>query len=317
MTTKPRGNLKNKMAVEKRTISVIGLLKEVEFHMMKGAAEKLSQKDPDGFSEPYTLGLLECDWDAFIRAKKKEMRKEVWGFKEDVITFLDDELIGGHEQFLKWAMENYGYKDFRPLPLWHAMMKESYKNHLLETGHKFVYMDVAVNEKRIGRLLIELYTDRLPRTCHNFMELCSGQNTETERHDPPLKLWYKDSIFHRIVPNGWIQGGDIEGGKGTGGESIYGPVFEDEDFSIPHNKRGIVGMANRGRHTNGSQFYITLQPSPWMNTKYVAFGQVIEGAKVLALLEEQETFNERPKSLCVIVDCGLFDVESLWNTSRS
>ncbi|KAK2558090.1 putative inactive peptidyl-prolyl cis-trans isomerase-like 6 [Acropora cervicornis] len=85
----------------------------------------------------------------------------------------------------------------------------------------------------------------------------------------------------------------------------------DEDFSIPHSKRGIVGMANKGRHTNASQFYITLQPAPWMDTKYVAFGQVIEGSKVLAALEEQETFNERPKTLCVIADCGLFDVEKL------
>ncbi|XP_044177767.1 peptidyl-prolyl cis-trans isomerase-like isoform X2 [Acropora millepora] len=267
------------MAAEKRTISAIGLLKDVEFHMVKAAAE--------------------------------EMKKEVWGFKEDVITFLDDELIGGHEQFLKWAMGNHGYKDFRPLPLWHAMAKETYKNYLLETGHEFLYMDVEVNHERVGRLVIELFSERLPRTCCNFRELCLGTNTETERHDPPLKLWYKDSIFHRVVPNGWIQGGDIEGGKGTGGESIYGPLFEDEDFSIPHSKRGIVGMANKGRHTNGSQFYITLQPAPWMDTKYVAFGQVIEGSKVLAALEEQETFNERPKTLCVIADCGLFDVEKL------
>ncbi|XP_044177766.1 probable inactive peptidyl-prolyl cis-trans isomerase-like 6 isoform X1 [Acropora muricata] len=299
------------MAAEKRTISAIGLLKDVEFHMVKAAAETISRKDQDGFNEPYILGLLECDWDAFIRAKRKEMKKEVWGFKEDVITFLDDELIGGHEQFLKWAMGNHGYKDFRPLPLWHAMAKETYKNYLLETGHEFLYMDVEVNHERVGRLVIELFSERLPRTCCNFRELCLGTNTETERHDPPLKLWYKDSIFHRVVPNGWIQGGDIEGGKGTGGESIYGPLFEDEDFSIPHSKRGIVGMANKGRHTNGSQFYITLQPAPWMDTKYVAFGQVIEGSKVLAALEEQETFNERPKTLCVIADCGLFDVEKL------
>jgi len=178
-------------------------------------------------------------------------------------------------------------------------------------------MDIAVGHDKIGRLLIELFSERLPKTCKNFLELCLGSRTEAERHDPPLKLWYKNSIFHRIVPNGWIQGGDIEEGKGIGGESIYGPFFEDEDFSIPHAKRGIVGMANRGRHTNGSQFFITLQPAPWMDTKYVAFGQVIEGARVLDELEKQETFNERPKSQCVILDCGLFDVKGLWDTPRS
>ncbi|KAM7445948.1 putative inactive peptidyl-prolyl cis-trans isomerase-like 6 [Porites harrisoni] len=301
---------------DKHTISVIGLLKDVEFHIIKGAAEKICQKDAEVFTDPYVLGLLECEWDAFIREKKKEIRREVWGFKENVITFLDDELIGGHEEFLKWASENYAYRDFRPLPLWHAVRNEAYKNYLLETKHQFVYLDVAVNQEQIGRLLIELFSDRLPRTCQNFQELCLGNFSETERHDPPLKLWFKNSIFHRIVPNGWIQGGDIEGGKGTGGESIFGPVFEDEDFSIAHDKRGIVGMANRGRHTNGSQFFITLQPAPWMDTKYVAFGQVIEGARVLDILEAQETFNERPKSPCVIVDCGVFNVEALWSTSR-
>ncbi|XP_020622890.1 peptidyl-prolyl cis-trans isomerase-like 6 [Orbicella faveolata] len=302
---------------EKHTISVIGLLKDAEFHMAKGAAEQLSQRKPEVFTEPYVLGLLECDWDAFIRDKKKEMGKEVWGFQENVIAFLNEELIGGQEEFSKWAMDNHGYRYFRPLPLWHAMAKKSYKDYLLATKHQFVYMDIAVGHDKIGRLLIELFSERLPKTCKNFLELCLGSRTEAERHDPPLKLWYKNSIFHRIVPNGWIQGGDIEEGKGIGGESIYGPFFEDEDFSIPHAKRGIVGMANRGRHTNGSQFFITLQPAPWMDTKYVAFGQVIEGARVLDELEKQETFNERPKSQCVILDCGLFDVKGLWDTPRS
>nr|XP_058956563.1 probable inactive peptidyl-prolyl cis-trans isomerase-like 6 [Pocillopora verrucosa] len=298
------------------TISVVGLLKDAEFHMIKGAAEQLSQREPDVFTEPYVLGLLECDWDTFIRDKKKEMRKEVWGFQENVIVFFNEELIGGPDDFIKWALDTHGYREFRPLPLWHAMAKEAYKDHLLATKHQFVYLDIAVGHQKIGRLLIELFSERLPRTCDNFRELCVGSQTESVRHDPPLKLWYKNSILHRIVPNGWIQGGDIEGGKGTGGESIYGPLFEDEDFSIPHGKRGIVGMANRGRHTNGSQFFITLQPAPWMDTKYVAFGQVIEGTRVLDELEKQETFNERPKSTCVIVDCGIFDVERLWDTSR-
>lgn len=108
----------------------------------------------------------------------------------------------------------------------------------------------------------------------------------------------------------------------------------DESFSVPHDKRGVLGMANKGRHTNASQFYITLQPCSWMNTKYVAFGydtivlyalnlsdsnrneciyrQVIEGMAVLKILEEQETYNERPKKACVIANCGIFDVEKLF-----
>lgn len=294
-------------------ITVFGQLKAVEFHLVKGVAQQLQQKVPQFFDEPFAVGLLECDWVTFQNAKKKELKGEMWGFRENVLTFVDNELIGGHEEFLEWAEQNYDYKDFRPLPLWHALMKESYKNYLLDTAHDFVYMDIAIGNEIVGRLVIELFNNRVPKTCNNFKELCKGDSLESERHEPPLKLSYKSSLIHRVVPNGWIQGGDFEGGRGVGGESIYGPVFEDEDFSIPHNKRGILGMANKGRHTNGSQFYITLQPAPWMDTKYVAFGQVIEGADVLDKLEATETYNERPKLSCKIADCGLWDANSIWN----
>ncbi|XP_031558877.1 probable inactive peptidyl-prolyl cis-trans isomerase-like 6 [Actinia tenebrosa] len=297
---------------EKQRISILGLLKEVDFHMVKGAAQQLHQKEPNVFFEPKAVGFLECDWISFIQAKKKELKGEVWGFDDNVIIFINEEVVGGKDEFLKWANDNYNYQDFRPLPLWYAMAKESYKNHLIDTKHEFVYMDIAVGDEKIGKLIIELMSDRLPKTCKNFISLIKGNLVEEERHDPPLKLSYKNSIIHRIVPNGWIQGGDIEGGRGVGGESIYGAVFEDEDFSVAHNKRGILGMANKGRHTNGSQFYITLQPAPWMDTKYVALGQVIEGLQVLDILEEQDTFNERPKKTCQITDCGIFDVHELW-----
>lgn len=119
-----------------------------------------------------------------------------------------------------------------------------------------------------------------------------------------IRLHYAGSIFHRVVQNGWIQGGDIVAGKGDGGESIYGPTFEDESFAIPHNKRGVLGMVNKGRHSNGSQFYITLQPAPYLDKKYVAFGQLIEGTEVLQQLELVPTENERPIQQCTIVGSG-------------
>lgn len=104
----------------------------------------------------------------------------------------------------------------------------------------------------------------MPKTCDNFRVLCSGEVKEFS---------YKKSIIHRIVPNGWIQAGDFSRERhGNFSESVLGDKFEDESFCLNHNKRGIVGMANIGRHTNGSQFYITLQPLPFMDKKYVAFG---------------------------------------------
>nr|XP_021526156.1 peptidyl-prolyl cis-trans isomerase-like 6 [Aotus nancymaae] len=97
---------------------------------------------------------------------------------------------------------------------------------------------------------------------------------------------------------------DIVSGKGDNGESIYGPTFEDENFSVPHNKRGVLGMANKGRHSNGSQFYITLQATPYLDRKFVAFGQLIEGTEVLKQLELVPTENERPIPMCRIIDSG-------------
>ncbi|XP_039093347.1 probable inactive peptidyl-prolyl cis-trans isomerase-like 6 isoform X3 [Hyaena hyaena] len=167
--------------------------------------------------------------------------------------------------------------------------------------HGFVFLDISIDLQPIGRLIFELYYDACPKTCRNFQVLCTGKAGYSQRG---IRLHYMGSIFHRIVQNGWIQGGDIVAGKGDDGESIYGPTFEDENFSVPHDKRGVLGMVNKGRHSNGSQFYITLQPTPYLDRKYVAFGQLIEGTQVLKNLELVPTENERPKQHCMITDSG-------------
>ncbi|XP_054346019.1 probable inactive peptidyl-prolyl cis-trans isomerase-like 6 isoform X7 [Pongo pygmaeus] len=153
--------------------------------------------------------------------------------------------------------------------------------------HDFVFLDICIDSSPIGRLIFEV--------------LCTGKAGFSQRG---IRLHYKNSIFHRIVRNGWIQGGDIVYGKGDDGESIYGPTFEDENFSVPHNKRGVLGMANKGRHSNGSQFYITLQATPYLDRKFVAFGQLVEGTEVLKQLELVPTQNERPIHMCRITDSG-------------
>ncbi|KAK4824341.1 hypothetical protein QYF61_013676 [Mycteria americana] len=179
---------------------------------------------------------------------------------------------------------------------------EVFKRHLDE--HMFVYLEIAIEEQPVGRLLFELFSDACPRTCENFRALCAGGATSSR---DGRELTYKNSLFHRLVKNGWIQGGDIITGKGDEGESIYGPTFEDESFSVRHKGRGVLGMANKGRHSNGSQFYITLQPAPYLDKKYVAFGQLIEGTEVLQRLEAVPTYNERPTVACKIINCGAFE----------
>nr|XP_032836250.1 probable inactive peptidyl-prolyl cis-trans isomerase-like 6 [Petromyzon marinus] len=160
-----------------------------------------------------------------------------------------------------------------------------------------VFMDFAIDGEPAGRLLFELFTELCPRTCHNFRALCTGDGSER---------WpsYKGSLVHRVVPNGWIQAGDITGGRGNGGTSIYGATFEDESFAVSHSRRGVLGMANRGRHSNSSQFYVTLGPTPWMDRQFVAFGHLLEGLELLSRLEGLAARYERPALECRVVRCG-------------
>lgn len=288
-------------------LEVYGLVNDVNFQRARFCAEDLTNKNPDIFKNTVVEGLVEFEWDLYIDAKRKELRGETWTFAEKAITFQNGKLIGGPEDFLQWAAENYNYEEFRPVPLLHTLTEEAYKSCLNDKNHEFVYLDIAIGEKPAGRLVLELFTDIVPKTCENFKALITGEKGKSPETD--YNLHFKNTLFHRIVRNGWIQGGDIYHGRGNGGESIFGPVFEDENFAVPHSRRGVLGMANKGRHTNGSQFYITLQPAAWMNTKYVAFGQVIEGTETLQKMETVETMNERPNAEIKITDCGVCTYE--------
>ncbi|KAL3882633.1 hypothetical protein ACJMK2_028957 [Sinanodonta woodiana] len=284
-------------------IEIFGLINDIRFQKARFCAEDLYKKDPNLVSYPVIKGMLEFEWDLFIDAKKKELRGETWAFNEKAICFANGKLIGGPDDFVSWAQENYNYEEYRPDALYETLREEAYKSHLNSKKHEYVYMDISISHEPVGRLVFELFTDLVPKTCENFKALCTGEKGKSPETDHTLS--YKNSLLHRIVPNGWVQGGDFIHGRGNGGESIYGAVFEDENFGLKHSRRGILGMANKGRHTNGSQFYITLQPAAWMDTKYVAFGQVIEGTDTLKAIEGQETMNERPNKDIIITDCGV------------
>lgn len=294
-------------AVQQIRLEIYGLVNDLNFQRTRFCAEDLKNKYPNVFPDPVIDGMVEFEWDLYIEAKKKELRGETWTFEEKAIAFKNGQLIGGPEDFLKWAATNYNYEEYRPDPLLLTLTEESYKKCLNDKNHEFVYMDIQIGSEPAGRLVLELFTDIVPKTCQNFKSLITGECGESATSD--YKLTYRNSLFHRIVRNGWVQGGDIYHGRGNGGESIFGPVFEDENFAVPHSRRGILGMANKGRHTNGSQFYITLQPATWMNTKYVAFGQVIEGTDTLKKMEKVDTMNERPSEEIKVTDCGVLTYE--------
>ncbi|XP_016351742.1 peptidyl-prolyl cis-trans isomerase-like 6 [Sinocyclocheilus anshuiensis] len=265
----------------------------------------LKTKFPESFDDPTIHPVLECDWHDYLSNKNKELKGEVWQYSGCLMSFANGQLLGDERKLSSWAEKEWKFSFHRPQALYKALAEEYYTSNLRSTGHTFVYMDIESGGEAFGRLLFELFSDVCPKTCKNFKTLCSGEAGLSKSN---LELSYKGSIFHRVLPNGWLQGRDISPErKGIGGESIYGPTFEDENFVVSHNKRGILGMVNQGAHSNSSQFYITLQPTSWMDHKYVAFGQLVEGTEVLKRLEAVPTYNERPKQNCKIAACGVFE----------
>lgn len=164
-----------------------------------------------------------------------------------------------------------------------------------------VFFDITVEGEPAGRMLFELRADAVPQTAENFRKLCVGGNGKASSGH---EIHFKGVKFHRIIPGFMIQGGDFTKGNGTGGQSIYGAKFNDENFQLKHSEPGILSMANSGPNTNGSQFFITTVPCPWLDGKHVVFGKLIEGFEVLKSVEAQGTQSGTPRKKVTIANCG-------------
>ncbi|KRT83521.1 hypothetical protein AMK59_3486, partial [Oryctes borbonicus] len=165
------------------------------------------------------------------------------------------------------------------------------------------FFDISIGGLQSGRVVFELYTDIVPKTCENFRALCTGEKGLGEVTKKPLH--YNGVIFHRVVKDFIIQGGDFSNGNGTGGESIYGGTFEDENFEFKHDQPFLLSMANRGKDTNGSQFFITTQPAPHLDNVHVVFGRVVGGVDVVRQIESLPVdANSRPLQDAKITRCG-------------
>ncbi len=164
-----------------------------------------------------------------------------------------------------------------------------------------VFFDITIGGKAAGRITFELFADVVPKTAENFRALCTGEKGVGKAGKA---LHYKGCAFHRIIQQFMCQGGDFTRGNGTGGESIYGEKFQDENFTKKHTEPGLLSMANAGPNTNGSQFFITTVSTPWLDGKHVVFGKVVDGLKVVSAMEAAGSRQGATSAPVAIADCG-------------
>ncbi|KAI3728942.1 hypothetical protein L6452_17587 [Arctium lappa] len=182
-----------------------------------------------------------------------------------------------------------------------SQQEEDTMEEVHEITHR-AFLDVDIDKQRLGRIVIALYGEVVPKTVENFRALCTGELGKGSSGKP---LHYKGTPFHRIIPGFMIQGGDTVYGNGRGNESIYGAIFRDENFKIKHSHAGMVAMVNSGPDSNGAQFFITTVKAYWLDGEHVVFGKVIEGMDTVYAIEGGAgTYSGKPRKKVVIADSG-------------
>ena len=193
-------------------------------------------------------------------------------------------------------------------------MAAAKKSSSAQGEHSKVFFDITIDGFEKGRIVIQLFNNT-PKTSENFRALCTGEKGKTKKGKA---LHFKGCPFHRVIKGFMAQGGDFTDHNGRGGASIYGDKFEDENFINKHTGRGILSMANAGKNTNGSQFFLCFKDTPHLNNKHVVFGKVVSGMGILNIMEHSAVgANDKPRKPIVIKDCGQVEDEPDTATTAS
>lgn len=182
------------------------------------------------------------------------------------------------------------------------MFTRPFEGDMSKKKNPFVFLDVSIDGAPAENVIIELFAHVVPKTAENFRALCTGEKGIGKTTGKALS--YKGSHFHRVIPGFMAQGGDFSNANGTGGESIYGGKFADENFKLAHDEPGVLSMANSGPNTNGAQFFILFKRQPHLDGKHVVFGKVVKGLNVIQKIEQLGSAEGKPSKFVQIVDCG-------------
>lgn len=304
---------------------VYGSSTDVDTYLCESLCQKLSRDTSERTNgetviEVVFSSYLEIDYVRKMRELERQYGGALLTHKETHVVLRDGQYLGGVDRLKEVAVREFFVEDiehFGNTIVLNRQSREDYQAALLKSGRPAVFLEFADGHKskrgaaedgshapQYGRIVIELFADRVPVACDNFTKLCTGELGATEE----AKLHYVGCPIHRVVPGGWIQCGDIVGGTGASSLAAVGDngrVADESftcDFSDPVG--GIVGYSTSEPHSIGSQFFITLGACAWMNGQFEGIGRVVQGFSVLRRMEAAELANQRPVRSIVIADSG-------------
>lgn len=297
-------------SVQIKEVSISTIYKDGEAEKLLVALKHLASHKKDLKVE--VKRYFSTDYEIFINTMKKDEKwcdSPIMFFRCSTtpLVIVNQKYIIKPKHLYEFMYRNYEYQDNTFMCIYGRKALTEYVRYFQENKrYEYVYMDFLINTERLSapqRVIFALDLENAPKTCKNFIELIKGEHNGPDGQ----KLAYKGTKIHKVWNNGFIQGGDVENKGGKGGHSIYGKYFEDENYVLKHDQPGVLGMASDGkRHTNNSQFYVTLTPLPTYDHKFVVFGKVVEGFRVIKLINKLPSYGSKPQYEIKIHDCGLY-----------